>query len=84
MNRMMMEAFIDELSKMAEDNYMSMSSTGKGQNAAAGGTTGVPKAVTNTTVKPTNYSIVNTETPLAANNMAPANSKAVPPPPVRT
>ena len=82
----MLAAFVDELTKMSAGNYTSPMSTGKGSNIVANPTyksSGISQT-SNPAVKSTNYSIVHSESPTAAEIVAPANSKAVPPPPVRT
>ena len=83
---MMLAAFMDELHKIAGGNYASPQATGKGSNIVAQPayqSAGI-RQTSNPAVKSTNYSIVNTEAPTAAETVAPAATKAVPPPPVRT
>lgn len=82
----MLTAFVDELSKVAGGNFASPMSTGKGSNIVAQpafGSSGI-RQTSNPAVKSTNYSIVHSEAPTAADSAAPASIKAVPPPPVRT
>jgi hypothetical protein len=82
----MLAAFVDELTKMSEGNYASPMSTGKGSNIMAQPAyqkSGLGES-SNPAVKSTNYSIVHSNTPTAAETLAPAQTKAVPPPPVRT
>jgi hypothetical protein len=82
----MLTSFVDELSKIADSNFASPQSTGKGSNIVtqpAYSKSGISQT-TNPAVKSTNYSIVHSGTPMAAENVASASTKAVPPPPVRT
>ena len=87
MDRTMLNAFVDELSKLAAgSNYLAPQSTGKGSNIVTQPTyskSGLGQTK-NPSVKSTNYSIVNTGAQPAAETAAPAGTKAVPPPPVRT
>jgi hypothetical protein len=82
----MLAAFVDELTKVSAGNYASPMSTGKGSNIVANPTnpTSGIRQTSNPAVKSTNYSIVHSESPSAAETLAPAQTKAVPPPPVRT
>ena len=83
---------MDELTKVAI-NFAAPASKkpGRGQNSMVSLTSGAgfksPVAsnpLKANPAKPTNYSIVHSEAPPAAQGTASAVSKAVPPPPVRT
>ena len=83
----MLAAFTNELNKIAGANVMTPSSISQGSNIMAPSAfqkPGLAKPTSNPAAKPTNYSIVNTQAPTAAETTAPASMKAVPPPPVRT
>ena len=85
LNKEMLTGFFDELRKMGAGNYASPMSMGQGSNIVtqpAFPTSGINKP--SPAVKPTNYSIVHNQSPMAADTSAPASSKAEPPPPVRT
>lgn len=94
MDGTMMRAFIDELAKLADSNAGAPPSqkTGLGQNVMVSSSSSSgfsTPSVANPmkaadSPKPTNYSIVHSEAPMAAQGTASAVSKAVPPPPVRT
>jgi hypothetical protein len=94
MNAMMMRAFVDELAKLADSNAGAPPSmkTGLGENSmvSSSSSSGITTPTVNnpmkaaTPPKSTNYSIVHSEAPMAAQGTASAVSKAVPPPPVRT
>jgi len=87
MDAVMMASFVDELAKMAAGNFADP------QKPVVGGMGGnvmakpLPspgfgrKNLKPGMAAPTNYSMVNTQTPMAAQD-AGAGSKAVPPPPV--
>jgi hypothetical protein len=83
----MLTAFANELRKIAESNVAESSASWKGTNVATQSL--LPKSpgikpMSSIGAKPTNYSIVNTQSPTAAYGSAAATSKAAPPPPVRT
>lgn len=85
MNDVTMAAFIDELTKLSSNMAAPPSlKSGMGANAMVPSTprVGIPKQEKNPAAKPTNYSIVHSESPRAGQDTA--LSKAAPPPPVRT
>ena len=80
-------AFMDELTKISSNMAAPPSmKSGMGGNAMTAATprVGLPKPTKDPSAKPTNYSIVNTESPQAAFGQASAGSKSTPPPAVRT
>lgn len=90
MDSRMVASFMDELTKIAAGNYAAPSKPaigGMGANAAAkplpspgfGPVSAIPKPA-----KPTNYSIVNPNPPMASVQNAGGEMKALDPPPVRT
>ena len=88
MDHTMLKAFVDEMAKVAA-NFAAPPSkkTGMGNNVTVSSTSGagIPTpSLKSDPAKPTNYSIVNSVAPMAAQGTASAVSKAVPPPPVRT
>ena len=96
MDTVMLASFTDELQKIAEGNVaspMKPAIGGLGSNAMGKPLTspGIGTSQTQTSlgaekpkpIKPTNYSMVHSNAPMAAFN-AGAGSKMVPPPPVRT
>jgi len=85
MRNVTLTAFIDELSKISSNMAAPPSEkSGMGGNVMVPSTprVGIPKQEKNPAAKPTNYSIVHSESPGAGQNMA--SSKVAPPPPVRT
>lgn len=85
-----MEAFFDELEKIAAENLAATPPQLSGVTVPSPATkpasisTGAkPKTSLKTDVKTTDYSVVNKATPMAAHGAATA-AKSVPPPPVRT
>ena len=86
-----LESFMDELTKISATfgsgpNMLApfRMKSGMGGNIMAGAQSGGIKQSKNPTAKPTNYSIVHSEAPTAAQGITASSSKAVPPPPVRT
>ena len=88
MDLKMLTAFVNELQKIASvANVTAPSAISKGSNIVTQSPfakPGISKPTSNPTAKPTNYSIVNTQAPVAANVAAPPAMSAAPPPPVRT
>ena len=87
MDNVVLAAFMDELSKIASNMAAPpQHKTGMGSNilVATKPRVGIPKPSKDPSAKPTNYSIVNTESPQAAFGTASMSSKSAPPPAVRT
>lgn len=80
-------AFMDELSKIASNMAAPPEmKSGMGSNLMVSSkpSVGLPKPTKDPSAKPTNYSIVNTQSPGAAFGTASSSSKSTPPPAVRT
>jgi len=80
-------AFMDELSKIATNMAAPpQQKSGMGSNITVASIprVGLPKPTKDPSAKPTNYSIVNTQSPQAAFGTASISSKSAPPPAVRT
>lgn len=86
MNHMVLASFMDEITKIAQNMAAPAGiKSGMGSNVMAAPTpsVGIPPQSTNPASKPTNFSIVNSEVPSAAEGGA-GVTKSAPPPPVRT
>lgn len=87
MNDVMLASFFDELMKIATANVVAAAgASALGKPAPTTKGVNVVKSIASASkspTKPTNYTVVHNQTPVAATGTADP-SKAVPPPPVRT
>jgi hypothetical protein len=83
MDKVMLASLLDELMKIATVNTAVSSAIGKPASVSSGiSATKSIQAASKSPTKPTNYTVVHNQTPVAATGTA-DSSKAVPPPPVR-
>lgn len=87
MNQVMLDSFFNELEKIAASNTVTTSQSvpALGSPAPLASGVNVSKSIASASkspTKPTNYSVVHNQSPMAATGTA-AGVKAAPPPPVR-
>lgn len=85
MNETVLASFLDELEKIATTNVVTSKGSALGKPAPVSTGPNVAKqigAASKSPVKPTNYTVVHNQSPVAATETA-AGIKAAPPPPVR-